>query len=1150
MSNPSNSYAEKIYSEHPLALWALDDQADYVSLITEEQRNIGSAWNGTGGGSLPAITDITAPFQDSIITGLISDVPATTGLYLYTYSPNLVNFKDLNSNLGTFALSTYFYSDSVYLQEIQIGYEYTDPYTLEIIQKVKSFETSSYQRWSFISATFDVIDIDVEFRMIFKLRFFPGAGLPEDYKVYFNGMTAGQWSEEFNSQSLGLTVSTLPNTIALPTSDVIEAKEYQLSGNSGYYFVSNNSILGRNSGIPLVYGASNVTKLVPNENLPSVIIPGKGFLNESGRYNDYTVEFWMKINPSTQDPVRIFGPISSDSGLYVESGFLTLVIDENFKSHFITEWSRPMLIQIRIIENSASLIINGEEVFSFSINTKNMNLPSILNEYGKNQDWLGFYCTQETSQFEVDCFSIYSYNVPTTVAKRRWVYGQAVVSPEKIDSSYNGLSAYIDYPFANYVANYTYPDMAKWEQGTFDNLVTNLSSISNPKYSLPEIFLNNKTIKDLYLDCKEIQSGPEKFITFRPNETWNDLSCYFNFPKFNSINDEVHSLFGVFQINEDDMSEQILIKIYNTLTGNFFIIKKYANEIHYYLTYNGVEEQIYTSDTFVVGEKFVTGINISNLINYFGGNVATFFGNRNGLKMYVGGDENETQTFTGYIYKFGQCSLLNTSMMNMHYLNNGIAKINQIEEFMMHLASYTLFPEIEYGQYYLDIGTYGRWQDYMPLSYFAKNVKNDIGNEYYSLDFLQFNIGFPPSTNTINENNINFIDTANSEIKSFVTFQYIQNGSNLLDENFEIVALPTENKVIDLNNYVNWQNTKFEIVDNTIIYPPMNIDFNDLAIVYSVEFKNNGTLTKQINLKKLEICSQAFNNNSFNPIGTRFGVNLFPYKKSGVYYDYNTKNPFSIYKGSTPYLYLTKKSGIELKKIDESSVERGIAIPINSQTANNYKVNAFQLWLMSDYETFSDIPQELFKIEHKEDTIIFYLVANSIQKNRAKIYAKRKSTGKSYNGFAFYLNGKLVTEPTITAKEWNVIGLTFANSLNFNSYIGKLTLNGSFVFNNIATYQASSLQEIQSKIVRPWFNVKTTGLSELDWQFWSNSYIWEGVLIVSSKEAYAISPSDIYNTYVGINKIIIDDSEGMILDSEVMKIYTNTTWSSSVHTPV
>jgi hypothetical protein len=146
MSNTSNSYAEKVYSEHPIAIWALDDESNYVSLISEEQRNIGLVWDGTGGGSLPALLDPTAPFQDSIITGLISDVPAVSGLYLYTYSPNLVNFQSLNADLGTFALSTYFYSDSIYLQEIQIGYEYTDPDTLQIVQNIKSFETSIYKK--------------------------------------------------------------------------------------------------------------------------------------------------------------------------------------------------------------------------------------------------------------------------------------------------------------------------------------------------------------------------------------------------------------------------------------------------------------------------------------------------------------------------------------------------------------------------------------------------------------------------------------------------------------------------------------------------------------------------------------------------------------------------------------------------------------------------------------------------------------------------------------------------------------------------------------------------------------------------------------------------------------------------------------------
>ena len=31
MSTPSNLYAEKVFAEHPIGLWALDDNVDYIS---------------------------------------------------------------------------------------------------------------------------------------------------------------------------------------------------------------------------------------------------------------------------------------------------------------------------------------------------------------------------------------------------------------------------------------------------------------------------------------------------------------------------------------------------------------------------------------------------------------------------------------------------------------------------------------------------------------------------------------------------------------------------------------------------------------------------------------------------------------------------------------------------------------------------------------------------------------------------------------------------------------------------------------------------------------------------------------------------------------------------------------------------------------
>ena len=112
MSNPSNLYAEKIYSEHPLVLWALDDQADYVSLISENQRNIQTLWDNSGatiisgsGSNAP-----TPPFANSLSTLVSANVPSGLSGEFVLISPELTNFQDLNNSFGTFCIGTYFYS--------------------------------------------------------------------------------------------------------------------------------------------------------------------------------------------------------------------------------------------------------------------------------------------------------------------------------------------------------------------------------------------------------------------------------------------------------------------------------------------------------------------------------------------------------------------------------------------------------------------------------------------------------------------------------------------------------------------------------------------------------------------------------------------------------------------------------------------------------------------------------------------------------------------------------------------------------------------------------------------------------------------------------------------------------------------------------
>ena len=162
-------------------------------------------------------------------------------------------------------------------------------------------------------------------RAVIKATFNGGASTSTT-AFYINGVSVGQWSEEHNNYSLGSTATAVTSpAIAIATTSGVEAEAYGLGGDSGYYLINDNALVARNSTI-----------LSPNTaGEPSLIIPGKGFLNEAGQYKEYTVEFWTRINSNATTPKRIFGPIASSDGLYVESGFLTFVIGNNFGSHFV-----------------------------------------------------------------------------------------------------------------------------------------------------------------------------------------------------------------------------------------------------------------------------------------------------------------------------------------------------------------------------------------------------------------------------------------------------------------------------------------------------------------------------------------------------------------------------------------------------------------------------------------------------------------------------------------------------------------------------------------------------------------------------------------------------------------------------------------------
>ena len=128
MSNPSNLYAEKVFAEHPTGLWALDDKADYVSLISESQRVLSdpTKWDITGGTVTAYPQSIDEPFIGSYVGRIVATPTSDEFASVIGISKDIIDIKDLNEYLRTFSVGGYFYSESAYIAGFEIGYQYED----------------------------------------------------------------------------------------------------------------------------------------------------------------------------------------------------------------------------------------------------------------------------------------------------------------------------------------------------------------------------------------------------------------------------------------------------------------------------------------------------------------------------------------------------------------------------------------------------------------------------------------------------------------------------------------------------------------------------------------------------------------------------------------------------------------------------------------------------------------------------------------------------------------------------------------------------------------------------------------------------------------------------------------------------------------
>jgi hypothetical protein len=1227
MSNPSNLYAEKVFSEHPIALWPLDEPVDYVSLISEENRDL-RIWDIDNGAAsnIPSILD--EPFPTSFVSKVSAESLQPGEFLVSCISPDLLSLESLNSDLATLTIGAFLYSNTPYISGFDIGYEYYDDVSGETVQELKFFSSEIYENWIFVSETFTPVKQNSSMRLVIKARFFDGDSL-DRYSFLVNGISVGQWSEEFNSTSLGITPVELPTSI-LGASGIkgVPASAYGLQSLDGYYLVRRNALSAKNYGMPMVYGTNSTTTIQQIGSAPSVLIPGQGFLNESGKYRDYTFEFWLRANSDASVERRIFGNIRGTDGIYLNGPFISLKVGDAVIKHYVGQWFRPMLVHIRYSSSSVSLLINGEQVGEKFISAENISFPELsqpINGTVLQNDWLAFWSYTDVFPIQIDSVAIYGYKVPVQVAKRRFVYGQGVEFPENINNSYSGSSVFIDYPFSKYSKNYNYPNIARWSQGAYDNISINGNALSFPTYKKPSVVFNNKTYDQWITDLQSFQLE-SLAISLKPGPTWSETDGYIYVEDLSLASDSVKAIYVACQETYLNSERQTIFLLEDRLSGGYFEVVLNGNTVDY-IIFDGTAETIIDSkQRYFSGEGLVLGIDIKKFSDYYGGKAAQFFGKLSAVSLYVGGRKDFSQTFLGNIYSVGVCSSRNLSKISDIFGFDGIAFFDEfvdgnigpdiadaslyntaIYQFLFdggtlgqyaqtavssHLASYNLSLADTMSGFGIKVGSDSYWQDYIPLSALSKRVTDSKGDERLDLDFIQFNIDYPAPAKFLQEEisgswtyeqlqaeysnpiqreydsldnqlftgfenysdlqnkaqNTYKYDTTNSVVKTYITFQLLEDNANRTSDYFSNTELAPKDGILIPDD--NWINTKYEVVDNMIIYPPSSVSFDDLAIVTHIHAQSVSIEDAPIFVRSLEYASLSLSETAPTPIGTRFGNDMFPYRKDGFYFTYKQKNPFTIYKGSTPYLYLTKNSGISIKGQYDPLINRGISIPINQSRADNYKVIAMQMSIRFDQDAFPYAPTQIFELQSKNSYIKFFMVSTHPEGKRAKIYAIN-SRGQLESGIAFYLNGKLVKDATISTEEWSMLGIRFANTQDYTNYEGALRLNGPLTFNNISYYKSTNLQEVQTVVERPWFKVEKAGALTLDWNYWNAiPYLWQEVLVISTTSYYGVDPSDIYKVYTGTNKIIIDDSVETTFGDYSYKLYKDVSWKSSIYQAV
>ena len=1184
----SNLYASRIYAEHPVALWSMDESNYFVSLMSQEEKEITEGyWDFTNAVSSSAAFTLSGyPFDDLEVNKIyLSSASGSPIQYMVSLSSS-ISYLEFDPNKGSICVSNYVYiPEQTSILYADIGF---------IIGGEEFYTRYSYlttNNWEKISHT-NTTSIN-SFIPFIRIVFDPDTDANEDESsLYFNGVSVGQWSEPYNSKSTGIFTSTLSASVAslIDFEDNIQCTILDPYGyndaDNGYVLSLNNSLLAELTGTPMVYGSSgNITlnkspfqiiesfldgsseeeiiieggsasssyaEFIDGGNssiyltteqynkFPSLVFPGKGFLNQFGYNKTLTTEFWLRVSPEKTTQSRIFGPLTSDDGIYIDKDFIKVNVGKYTKSYFIGKWYRPMLVHFCQSPNEIFLMINGEKVISIPIDS--LSIPTFP---PANEDFLGFYTDDKIYLHEIDSFSIFPYAVADQVAKKRYVFGQGVQEQENIIGSLNGTLSYVDFPFSGYSSTIKYPDRTKWEDGFYNNIVANAQGISLPEYKLPEIIFKNTTAltdfqkssitSGFYDQNYAIQDEEYPFIVMDPTGSYINNGSYgtIYFSKLNQTNYQTRSIQSILKSSNDVSTRQSLMLISNSSQGNTFEIVINSGSIQY--LYNNV---VLNSASISTYSHFAVGIDFNKVEQTYYSTVGSFFSNPETLSLNFAG--NNQDTFLGKIFSL----TINNDFFtdkdgSVMFNSSGIAFKNFNEDLYSYIGSYTLLPKTTNTSIVLDVGSSGYWENSIPLSYFGKYITQSNGELKYDLDVIQFNIDTPSSIfSKYNQESSDYQELLSTKV--YLTLQNIVEIGQTVYTQFTNTDLIGMDRILDLGEITSPEDTKYKINDGTIIYPPKDISgFTNYYITLHIEISSRGINTENVVVKNMGLSALSFDEGQFYSINTPAAGKFYPIVKNEDQYVYKRKIPVVIDTESSPYLYLSGDSGIEvLPEVDENLI-KGISVPINQSLKPSQDIVGLQMFLMYNESNSFIERKKIGSILSSNSSYDIVLIPEEDGK-RAFFKIFDTTSGTEFTNARSFLNGKLVNSVVIEPLSWNHIAISLQeNSIPLDGIIGQIEIYSGVKVDNVASFV--ELNPIKQNLIayNEW-NI----VDDEEWSYWSGSTTWTQVLDAQSLEVTVLSLNgeELFNTYSGLSSGVGSDNSIVSVTSDSVVILNDIDW--------